>query len=98
MPIQARPHFDELRAIVTDLAPEANEVISYGIVGYKVDNKRARVFISGWRDHVAIYPVPSDESLHDQLSPYIKGKGTLWFALDQPLPKSLIEQVVRTLI
>jgi uncharacterized protein YdhG (YjbR/CyaY superfamily) len=98
VPPLARPHFDTLRGIVTALAPTANEVVSYGIVGYKVDDKRARVFISGWRDHVAIYPVPRDESLLADLQPYIKGKGTLWFSLDQPLPTSLITQVVKALV
>ena len=51
------------------------------------------VFVSGWKDHVAIYPVPKDEALLPKLKPYIKGKGTLWFGLDQPLPNDLIESL-----
>jgi uncharacterized protein YdhG (YjbR/CyaY superfamily) len=98
IPAAAQPHFDTLRKIATNLAPQANEVVSYGIIGYKVDEKRARVFISGWHDHVAIYPVPSDEALRTQLQPYIKGKGTLWFSLDQPLPESLIKQAIKSLL
>lgn len=72
--------------------------MSYGIIGYKVDDKRARVFISGWKDHVAVYPIPDDEDLRDDLAPYKKGKGTLWFPLDQPLPLELIKRTVRSLL
>ncbi len=97
VPPAARVQFDELRALVRGMLPKANEVVSYGIIGYKIDNKRARVFISGWKDHLAIYPVPKDEAMRAELAPYVKGKGTLWFALDQPLPRELIGRVVKAL-
>jgi len=93
----ARATFDELRALVRATLPEAREVVSYGVLGYKLDNKRARFFIGAAKDHVAIYPVPQDEALAAALKPYRKGKGTLWFSLDQPLPTELIGRVVRAL-
>ncbi len=97
VPPEARPQFDALRAIVTQTLPHANEIYNYGIIGYKVDAKRARVFVSGWKNHVAMYPVPKDPTLQEQLKPYIKGKGTLWFALDKPLPADLIKSVALAL-
>jgi uncharacterized protein YdhG (YjbR/CyaY superfamily) len=97
VPPAARPKFDELRQLVKNELPHAKEVLSYGIIGYKIDEKRARVFISGWKDHVAVYPIPKNNELQAKLTPYIKGKGTLWFNLDKPLPKSLIEKVVQHL-
>lgn len=98
IPAAARPKFDELRAFVKQVIPHANEVFSYGIVGYKIDGKRARVFISGWKDHLAIYPVPRNEMLQERLKPYVRGKGTLWFKLDQDLPKDLIKDIVDDLV
>lgn len=98
VPAVARLKFDELRAIVRSELPNAKEVFSYGIIGYKIDDKRARIFISGWKDHLAIYPVPKDENLQEALGSHIKGKGTLWFALDEPLPKALIIKIIRALI
>lgn len=97
IPAVARPKFDELRQLVKDTLPEASEVLSYGIIGYKIDDKRARVYISGWKDHLAIYPVPRSKDLQAQLKPYQHGKGSLWFKLDQPLPKSLIEATIKAL-
>lgn len=92
VPQIARTQFDTLRQLVKTTLPHATEVVSYGIIGYKIDNKRARVFISGWKDHVSVYPVPKDPELQKELAPYIRGKGTLWFALDAPLPKALIKK------
>jgi len=97
VPQQARKIFDELRALVKHELPHAKEVVSYGIIGYKIDDKRARVFVSGWKDHVAVYPVPKDKALEQQLKPYIKGKGTLWFDLDQPLPTELLVATIKAL-
>lgn len=98
VPAEARPLFDELRALVKSELPNANEVISYGVIGYKVDAKRPRVFIGGWKDHLALYPVPHDEALQAALVPYRKGKGTLWFIPDKPLPKVLIKRVIAALV
>lgn len=99
IPDVARPRFDELRALVRDLLPAAREVLSYGIVGYVPEGrKRAFVFVSGWRDHVALYPVPADEALRSELAPFQKGKGTLWFALDAELPADLIRRTVQALV
>lgn len=97
IPVDARPTFNELRQLVKNTLPYADEVLSYGIIGYKIDNKRAKVYISGWKDHVAMYPVPKRENVHKNLKPFIKGKGTIWFKLDEPLPKPLIEAAVRAL-
>lgn len=97
IPAAARPKFDELRQLVKATLPAAKEVLSYGIIGYKIDDKRARVYISGWKDHLAIYPVPNSKELQEQLAPYQHGKGTLWFKLDEPLPSKLIKATVKAL-
>ena len=99
IPAAAKPKFEELRELVKSVVPgDTSEVLSYGIVGYKVDDKRARVYVSGWKDHVAMYPVPNDDGLQERLKPYIKGRGAIWFALDEPLPKELIERTVKALL
>ncbi len=98
VPAAARPRFDQLREFVRSLLPNAEEVLSYGILGYKTDAKRGKVFISGFKDHVTIYPVPADPSLQAALKPYVHGKGSIWFSLDEPLPLDLIRKVVEALL
>lgn len=97
VPEAARPNFDALRAYVKELLPDADEVLSYGIIGYKTDKKRAKMFISGFKDHVGIYPVPKDDTLAADLKPYVRGKGTIWFPLDAPLPMDLVRRIVEGL-
>lgn len=97
VPGVARSKFDQLRSIVRGEIPTANEVVSYGIIGYKIDQRRPRVFVSGWKDHLAMYPIPKNESLRKELEPYVRGKGTLWFGLDEPLPAAMIRRVVQEL-
>lgn len=98
LPAEARPLFDELRALVKAELPNANEVISYGVIGYKIDAKRPRVFIGGWKDHLALYPVPHDDALEAEVAPFRKGKGTLWFLPGKPLPKPIIKRVIAALV
>lgn len=91
VPLEARPIVDELRGIVREVAPDAVEVVSYGLIGYRIGKPRAcRMYVSGWKDHAAVYPVPTDEALGAELEPYRHGKGTLWFPLDETLPRDLL--------
>lgn len=94
LPAESVAHFKELRKLAKQTLPEAQEVISYAIPAYKIGNVRPIVFISGWKDHTALYPIPSDPSVRAECKPYIKGKGTLWFPLDKPLPRELIKKVM----
>lgn len=97
VPAASRELLDRLRALVAKELPDAREELSYGIIGYRVDAKRARVYVSGWKDHVAVYPVPGDPDMAAELAPHVRGKGTLWFALDRPLPEELLRRTVRAL-
>ncbi|VEG29326.1 DUF1801 domain-containing protein [Actinomyces howellii] len=97
--LEARPMLDELRDLVRQVAPEAEEVVSYGLIGYRMPgrSRAAKVFVSGWRDHVALYPQPDDEALRAELSPWVRGKGTVWFSLSEDLPTALLERVVASM-
>ena len=97
IPLISKTKINELRALIKTITPNANEVVSYGVIGYKIDKKRARVFIAGWKDHVSIYPVPKEPSLQSKIKPFIKSKGTLWFDINKPLPTELIKEIVHSL-
>lgn len=98
VPTQARPLLDELRSIVRGVVPEAEEVISYGLIGYRLPGeRRVRVFVSGWKDHVAVYPLPKHAELAAEVKPFQRGRGTLWFPLDAPLPADLIRRVAEAM-
>ena len=99
-PPQALAALNQLRGLIKDRVPEAAEVISYGILGYKLPGHgRAFVYTSGYAKHVSIYPIPHPipDKLNKELEPHIAGKGTLRFSLDKPLPIDLITEVVTQL-
>lgn len=99
IPPAALEKFEELRELVRAVAPDAEEVFSYGVVGYvPTGRKRAYAFVSGWKDHVAVYPVPKEDELQAEVARYQRGKGTLWFALDVPLPEELLRRVFQALM
>lgn len=85
----------EMRQIFRNAAPGAQETISYTIPTFKVDGKYVGYF-AGFKDHVSFYPLPrDDEKLIEEMKPYVAGKGTLHFKLEEPLPKDLITKIVK---
>ncbi|MGH7196308.1 MAG: iron chaperone [Candidatus Saccharimonadales bacterium] len=88
----------KIRRVMHGVVPEAEEVISYGIPTFKLKGKPVAYF-AGYEKHVSVYPVPAgDEVFQKEIAPYRKGKGTLQFPLDKPIPYDLIEKVVKLLL
>lgn len=85
VPPPAKKHFGALRRLVKAVAPNAEERLSYGLLGFFDDGPL--VFLGGYEAHVALYggKVLSREG---PLEKYLSGKGTLRFELDAPLPSS----------
>jgi uncharacterized protein YdhG (YjbR/CyaY superfamily) len=84
-----------LRSLVTEIAPEAEEGIMYGLVGYKLNGKPL-VYFGGFAHHIGFYATPqSHEAFADELSNYKQGKGSVQFPLDQLLPTDLISRMVQ---
>ena len=98
IPSSSQKRFAELRTLVKTVLPkEAKEVLSYGILGFKIDDKRPRVYISGWKEHISIYPVPKDIKLQQKAAKYIKGKGTISINHSEAMPIELIKKIIKAL-
>ena len=95
----ARAKLEEMRAAIRAVVPDATETISYQMPGFRYQG-RVLVTYAAFRDHVSLFPMGGGviEAMHDRLAPHIGGKGTLHFALDEPLPVGLIQDVVRAKI
>lgn len=90
-PEQTRHRLEELRAAVLEAAPDATEVISYGMPTYRLGGQR--VHFGAARRHCALYGVPV-EALTDQLEGYRTSTGTVQFSLDRPIPAELVRTLV----
>jgi uncharacterized protein YdhG (YjbR/CyaY superfamily) len=89
-PKAAQPHLRQLRALIRQLAPKAEERISYGIVGYFYPTRM--IYFGGHAKHVALYPAGEARGLEK----YLYGASTLRFPLDEPLPIAKIKSLVRS--
>lgn len=84
-----------IRTIIKDNAPDAIELISYGMPGYKT-NKKPLVYFAAYKNHIGFYATPSGHiEFQEELSKYKQGKGSVQFPLDQPIPYDLIERIVK---
>ena len=91
---EVRTRLDQLRDIVHTEAPNAEEKISYGLVGYKL-NSKPLVYFGGFTYHIGFYATPNGhEAFAEEFAKYKQGKGSVQFPLDQPLPVELIKRVI----
>ena len=88
-PLAARPHLLQLRALIREAAPRAEERISYGIVGYFYPTRL--IYFGAAAKHVALYPAGDAKGLER----YLYGASTLRFPLDEPLPAAKIKALVK---
>jgi len=93
VPEDVRPVLEKIRRIIRKAAPGAVERIAYQIPTMTLDGKNLMHF-AAFKDHVSVYPIPSGPaSFEKELRPYIKGKGTIAFPLDAPIPYGLVKKI-----
>jgi uncharacterized protein YdhG (YjbR/CyaY superfamily) len=94
-PVESQAYLRQIRKLIHTLAPDAKEKISYQMAAFE-RNGRNLIHFAGWKKHVSLYPVPAgSDAFERQIEPYVDGKGTLKFPLDEPLPIKLIERVIK---
>ncbi|MCU0446353.1 MAG: DUF1801 domain-containing protein [Microscillaceae bacterium] len=83
-----------IRQLIQELAPEAQECISYGMPTFKL--KGVLVHFAAFKNHIGLYALPSgNQAFQSQLTPYKTGKGSIQFPLDQAIPYDLIREIVK---
>jgi uncharacterized protein YdhG (YjbR/CyaY superfamily) len=96
LPLPVRKRLQEIRDIVRALAPDATEVFSYGIPGFKLNGKPL-VWYAAFRHHTSLYPMTA--SIRRRHASALKGykmsTGTVQFPLDTPLPTALVERLIK---
>jgi len=89
--VQVRLH--ELRAAISNEAPNASERISYGMPTFYLNGNL--VYFAAYKNHIGFYPTPSGvEAFRTELSEYKWAKGSVQFPHNKPLPLQLISKIV----
>ena len=94
-----RDALQKLRETIHDVAPKAEECISYGIPGFRL-NGRSLVFFGAWANHCAFYPGSSAtlKKFRNELRNFQTSKGTLRFSPDKPVPVALVKKLLKARI
>ena len=93
-PKETQQLLQQVRTTIKKAAPKAEEVISYGMPGFKLNGML--VWFAGYKNHIGFYPKPSAiEAFKKELSVYKYAKGSIQFPLDKPLPVALITKMVK---
>src|SRR6478609_2216099 len=94
LPSKAKPFLKKLRQIVIKNAPDAEEVISYGMPAYKLHGML--LYFSAFTNHYSLFAFPSAiVAFKDQLKGYESSKGTIRFSFNKPLPEKLITAIIK---
>jgi uncharacterized protein YdhG (YjbR/CyaY superfamily) len=92
-PTATQKQLNKLRNIIKSTAPAAEEMISYKMPAYKLNGML--VYFAGYKAHVGFYPTPSGiKNFLPKLKGYKCSKAAVQFPIDQPLPQSLIKEIV----
>jgi len=93
-PGEVQDMLEQIRATIKNAAPQAIEVISYGMPAFKLNG--ILVWFAAYSKHIGFYPKASGiEVFKKELSAYKKAKGSVQFPLDKPLPLELISEIVK---
>lgn len=92
-PKEIQKFLNELRTTIKKAAPEAEECISYAIPTFKLNGNL--VHFAAFKNHIGFYPAPGGIVEFKEAAKYKTSKGTLQFALNEPLPLSLVTKIVK---
>jgi len=94
-PKNVRDVLEELRRVIKESAPKAEETISYAMPAFKLNGK-SLVFFAAYKNHVGFYPTSSAiDAFKKELTLFKQAKGTVQFPLDKPIPFDLVKKIVK---
>jgi len=91
---EVQSKLNQLRKVILEAAPGAAERISYQMPAF--DYFGILVYFAAFENHIGLYPTPSGmEAFSKEFSAYKTGKGSVQFPMEDPLPYSLVSDVVK---
>ena len=90
-----RSTLEKLRRTILEIAPQAEQVISYRVPAFRVGG-RTVAGIAAFKDHLSYLPFSGSvlRQLADELDGYTMTKSSLHFPVDRPLPKALVKKLI----
>jgi len=93
-PVETQKRMKQIRATVKKAAPQAEEVISYGMPSFRLNGRL--LYFAAFKNHIGFYPMATGvEAFRSLLSDYKWAKGSIQFPLSKPVPTDLITNIVK---
>jgi uncharacterized protein YdhG (YjbR/CyaY superfamily) len=93
-PANIQAILQKLRATIKKTAPAAEEAISYQMPAFKYHGML--VYFAGYKNHIGFYPTSSPMKVFkDRLTNYKTSKGAIQFPINEAIPLTLIEDIVK---
>jgi len=91
-----RSTLQRLRQVILEVIPEAEEGISYQVPAFRLDGKVIAGF-AAFKNHLSYLPHSGSvfPLLRGEVESYKTSKGALQFPVDTPLPKPLVESLIK---
>lgn len=95
-PETVQPVLEKLRQTINAVAPDAEELISYGMPAFKWNGML--VGFAAAKNHFGFYPWNGStvEQFKDELKTFATSKGAIQFPIDKPLPVALVKKIVKS--
>jgi len=94
LPKSTRDSMQKLRDVIKQVAPKAEEAISYNMPAFKCNGML--VWYAAYKKHIGFYPRPSGiEAFKDELADYKTSKGAIQFPLEKGIPVNLVKKIVK---
>ena len=96
VPKDRRAILERLRRTIKAAAPDATEVITYQMPGFRAHG-RSLVSYAAFSDHYSLFPmgVSAIAAHKKEVAPYLSGKSTLRFSFEKPLPVAIVKLIVK---
>lgn len=92
---EVREILELLRKTIKRAAPQAIEVISYGIPAFRYNGK-VLVYYAAYKNHIGFYPTSNPIiNFKKELEKFKTSKGAIQFPLNKKLPLGLIQKIVK---
>ena len=92
-PLATQKRLFEIRLLIKQAAPAAEEIISYQMPAYKLQG--ILVYFAGYKNHIGFYPTASGiKQFQLEIVAYKHSKGAVQFPINEPIPADLVARIV----
>jgi uncharacterized protein YdhG (YjbR/CyaY superfamily) len=88
--------FERIRRALLEVAPEAEQGMSYGMAALKVEGRPLLGFRAA-KQHLSIFPFSPEvvAAVSERLENFDLSKGTIRFTAEKPIPDEVVREIAR---